>query len=776
MLGDGGKADGVVDPNVDAEAQARLEALAKAAQPLPETDGEPPASPMLALVRWYARHFSQPFSAVTVANSLPDGFETRDRAVLPRALEQVGLRSSFVLRDLREIDPIVLPCVVFAKSGDPLILTHFPQSGKLARFINPAEGDHEQEIPLRKLRKQITKDVLFVTADSDQTSRRMDPENADDKADPRHWLWGPVRENWGAFFQILAAALGINLFALAVPIFVMNVYDRVIPNLAFVTLWTLAGGVAIALALDMILKLIRTNVLETVSRRIDLKIAATLFRQVMNVKLLHRPGGAAGLANAIRDFEGVRDFFSSTSFVAMIDLAFIGIFVAVLWYIVGPIAIVPLLAVPIVIILALIAQIPIGAAVEKSQQLATKRHTVLVESLMGIETIKSLNSEPIMQREWENAVAASARITGKTRFWSNFAVSGTMLVQQAVSVFIILWGVYLVSDGQITVGGLIAANILAGRILAPLGNISQTLIRAQHAFKSLSAISGVMALPVDASTQVKSDLRITKGTVEFRNITFTYPEAPQPALSDISFAIGAGECVGMLGRVGSGKSTTGKLFAGLLEADEGLILVDGHEFGQYERAELRAGIGYLPQDPDLFSGTIRENLVLGRAKATDEELNRALYLAGMDYFIAENPLGLDQYIGEKGNRLSGGQRQAIGLARLLLRRPRILFLDEPTNAMDNGTENKVTARLGELKAEGITLILCTHRHSLAAITDRLIVLDAGKKLADGPYSEVMAALTQNAKATRSGSQVSVDGVKTTRKVTPVKPQTTSGGV
>ncbi|MEL7229202.1 MAG: type I secretion system permease/ATPase [Pseudomonadota bacterium] len=754
----------------EAAAQARLEALAQAAQPMPD-DADCHAylaSPTLSLVKWCARHFGQPFSAATVANNLPDGFDGRDRAVLPRALARVGLRSSFVIRDLREIDPIVLPCILFRKTGEPLILTGFIQGRKLAQFIDPAEGDHAQEIPSRKLRKTVTKDVLFVTAEGDQTSRRMDPENRDNTASPRHWLWGPIRENSGAFFQILAAALGINLFALAVPIFVMNVYDRVIPNLAFVTLWTLAGGVAIALALDLILKLIRTNVLETVSRRIDLKIAATLFRQAMNVKLLDRPGGAAGMANAIRDFEGVRDFFSSTSFVAMIDLAFIGIFVAVLWFIVGPIALVPLLAVPIVIILALIAQIPIGNAVEKSQQLATKRHTVLVESLLGIETVKSLNSEPIMQKEWENAVAASARITGKTRFWSNFATSGTMLVQQGVSVFIILWGVYLVSDGQITVGGLIAANILAGRVLAPLGNISQTLIRAQHAFKSLGAISSVMALPVETAPQVASDLRVTKGSLEFRHITYTYPEAPQPALTDISFTIQPGECVGLLGRVGSGKSTTGKLFAGLLEADEGLILVDGQELAQYERAELRAGIGYLPQDPDLFSGTIRENLLLGRARATDAELNRALYLAGMDYFIAENPQGLDQYIGEKGNRLSGGQRQAIGLARLLLRRPKILFLDEPTNAMDNGTEAKVTARLAELKAEGVTLILCTHRQSLAAISDRLIVLDMGKKFADGPYKDVMAALTQNSQQSKQGPKISVGNVQTKRAAKPPK--------
>ena len=695
-----------------------------------------------ATVDWLATHFARRYSRAAVARTLPDGVEEQGREALPRALSAIGLRCDFVRRDLREIPVIVLPCVLFATAKSdfgegPLLLTGVERGH--ATVVDPREPDTSHEVPLRRLRRQVERQVLYVTAREDRTAERLAPES---RARPArgHWLWRPIARNWSAWVQVLVAALAMNILALAVPIFVMNVYDRVIPNLAFVTLWTLAGGVGIALALDLVMKVVRTAVLERTARRIDLQVASRLFSHAMDLRLTARPGGSAGIASQIRDFETVRDFFSSSSFVAVIDLMFIGIFVAVLWAIVGPIAAVPLAAVPVVIVLGIVAQVPIMAGVEKAQALSAKRHTVLMETLSGIETVKAVVAEPVMQREWENAVAASARVAGRTRFWSGFASSATMLVQQGVSILIILWGVYLVAGGAITVGGLIAANILAGRVLAPLGNIAQTLVRASQAMKSYAAVNTLMKLPAESAGEARSALPVRRGAVELRQVSYTYPDAPVPALDRVDLKIEAGEAVALLGRVGSGKSTLGRLCCGMLEADEGLILVDGQEIGQYERADLRDGIGYLPQDPDLFTGTIRENLVIGRTGATDEELNRALYFAGMDHFISDNPHGLDHFVGERGNRLSGGQRQAIGLARLLLRRPRTLFLDEPTNAMDSVSEGVVTARLRELTAEGTGLILSTHRLSLAAVAPRFVVLDAGRKVLDGPQAQVLKAL------------------------------------
>ena len=582
--------------------------------------------------------------------------------------------------------------------------------------------------------------VLLVAPVTDGTESRTAPATAALARSPRHWFWGPVRENWPAWTQVIVAALGINLLALAVPIFVMNVYDRVIPNAALVTLWTLAIGVGIALALDLALRTLRAGVLEAIARRIDVKVASAIFEQALAARMTARTGGAAGMANAIRDFEQVRDFFGSASFVALIDLVFIGVFIAVLFYVVGPLAWVPLLAIPIVLLLAVVAQVPLGRSAAKAQQLATKRHVVLVESLLGIEAVKSLNAEPVMQREWDAAIAASARIGGRTRAWSGFATNGTQLVQQGVSVVLIVWGVYLVAEGRITVGALIAANILAGRALAPLAAIAQTIFRAHYAKKAMGALDGLMALPRERSDVVRSDLRVTRGAVEFRDVTCRYPGAEHPAVNGLSLEIRPGETVALLGRVGSGKTTVGKLLNGLLQPDSGNILIDGHAIAQYDPAELREGVGYLTQDCELFTGTLRENLTIGRPGASDEAVRQALHLAGMDAFVAANPAGLDLYIGEKGNRLSGGQRQGVALARLLLRRPRVLFLDEPTNAMDQQMETAFIERIHALKAEIPTLILCTHRMSLAATAERFVVLDQGRKALDGPKDDVMATL------------------------------------
>lgn len=707
----------------------------------PLTQSQNTDGPLMQTAQWLSNHYTLPFLPATIQASLPDDFEVRGSTVLPRILEAAGFTSAFVRRKIDQIDPVVLPCVLFGTKGAIYVLTELDGRKKRATVVTIAEGRHTREIMVRELRRIVEPEILLVTPNADLVATRLDPIAAAPSGARGHWLWQPVLANWNGWLQILICAVAINLLGLALPLFVMNVYDRVIPNLSFVTLWTLAAGVGIALFLDLLLKLVRTQVLELVSRRIDLQIASNLYRHALGLTLLGRPGGAAGTANQIRDFESVRDFFGSSSFVAIIDFLFIGIFLAVLYAITGPLAYVPMIAVPIVIVLALIAQVPISASVERAQQIATKRHVVLVESLMGHETIKSLNAEPVMQREWENAVAASARINGKTRLWSNVAISGTMLVQQAVSVVIIVWGVLLVAEGQVSIGALIAANILAGRAIGPLANISQTLIRANQALKSMGAINALKSLPTETDGHAKNTMVVRDGALELRNITFSYPDAQVAALDGINLSIAKGECVAVLGRVGSGKSTLGRLITGLIEPDSGLILIDGNEAAQFSKTQMREGIGYLPQDPELFTGSIRENLVLGRPRATEDEIRQALYLSGLDYFIQENPEGLNQFVGEKGSRLSGGQRQSIGLARLLLRQPKMMFLDEPTNAMDASTENIVIERLQELSRSGVGLILSTHRQSLAAIAERYVIIERGKKVLDGPKETVLKALS-----------------------------------
>lgn len=704
-------------------------------------------SHVLSVVEWMARYHGQPFVAAGVVGRLPDGFSQAGVDGYVRALDVVGLRARGIRRKISRLDLGSLPVVLIAKSGAPLILVGLDDKGRAATVVDAMSGESE-DLSVRALNRRVSRDVILVTTKTAEVASRLSPDAL--KIVPRkgHWLWSELGRHKAAWFQVLIAALGVNLAGLALPIFVMNVFDRVIPNLAFVTLITLAIGVALALGLDMLLRLLRSAIIQRVSRRADLSLASHLFRLAMAQRMLARKGGATGAITNLRDFESVRDFFTSSTLVSLIDLAFIGIFLTVLTMIVGPLAWIPIAAIPVMLVIAVMAQIPIARAARQAQQMTVKRNQVLIETMTGLETVKSVGAEPILQREWENAVAASSRVTAKTRNWSNFTGSATVLVQQSVSAGIICLGVFLVAEGTVSIGALIAANILAGRTLAPLAGIAQTIFRANFALWSMRSISQFVETEIEQRSALRSDLMVHDGRIEMRGVSFVYPDLKIPAIRDFSAIFEKGQTTALLGRIGSGKSTLGKLLNGTYQHQEGSILIDGHEIGQFEPAELRSGIGYLPQDPVLFTGTIRENITLGVPAASDDDIMQALYLAGIDAFVASLEDGLDYYIGEKGERLSGGQRQALSLARLLIRKPKFLFLDEPTNAMDHQSEALAIERLKLLQDQGVGMVLCTHRMSLAAIADRYLVVEAGRKALDGPKDVVLRQLS---KGVESGS-------------------------
>ncbi|SLN74907.1 Toxin RTX-I translocation ATP-binding protein [Roseovarius gaetbuli] len=710
------------------------------AERLETPSGSRPGSekePALATAAWLASFHGCPWTDNAATARLPANYESSDKPNLVRLLAAAGLKARLVLRKPKEIDPAVLPAVVFSRSGKPIILVEFLDGQTKARILEPGNEASESEIKLSDLKRRITNEVMLVTVDDEGAERRLSADRSNDRG---HWFWRPMRENWGEWGQVFFAALCINLLGLSLPIFVMNVYDKVVPNLAFVTLWTLALGVSIALILDWALRTVRAGIVERVGRRLDNRISAGLFQHAMALRPEDFSVGSIGVASHIRDFETVREFFGSASLLSLIDLVFIGLFFVVLYFIVGPLAYVPMIAVPVMLVLALAAQVPLGRATRDTQSLSRRKNTVLIETLSGLDTVKSLNAEPEMQREWNRSSAIAARIGGRGRFWSNFTANGTMAIQQFVSVGIVVWGVFLIAEGSITVGALIAANILASRALAPLGNIAQTIFRAQFAWSALKSLSTFMALQPERDQKIHSNFRVSKGAVQLSDVTYTYPNKEVPAVRDFSLTIKPGETIALLGRVGSGKSTLGKLLSGLLVPQRGTILIDGHSLGQYDPSELRSGVGYLPQDTELFTGTLRENLLIGCRSAPPDEIDRALHLAGADEFISTLPKGLDQFIGERGSHLSGGQRQGLALARLLLRRPKIVFLDEPTNAMDRDMETLVAQRLRELPDNETSLILCTHRPALANLAHRMIVMDSGRKVLDGPRDDVMSKL------------------------------------
>ena len=630
----------------------------------------------------------------------------------------------------------MLPAIVLLKSGDACVLLKRHGSRSVS-VVFPAISDKSRKVRIADLEKEASGNVLFVT----QTDAAVDAPAGSGRQlrHKGHWFWSSVWPLWPSWLQIVLAAMLINTLALAFPLFVMNVYDRVIPNLSISTLWALAAGVGIALLFDFVLKQLRAVVLDQTGRRVDMRVAALLYEHALAVSMKERAESSGGLANKIREFEAVRDFFTSSSIIAITDLVFIGIFIAVLWFIVGPIAFVPMIAVPLVLILTLLLQMPLSDAVRRSQMHAGRRHEILVDGLVGIETIKAVGGESHMQRQWEEAVAATARANSGTKLWSSLAIYLTGTIQQFVGIIVIIWGVFLVAEGAITVGGLIAASILSGRVLAPLGNIVMTLARAQQARTAMRDLTAFMALSRDGRDEVATGQIVEHGAVEFQKVSFSYPGASLPALTDVSFKVAAGERVGIIGKIGSGKSSIGKLLAGMYEPGAGTILIDEADVRRYEIADLRRGVGFVSQESELFAGTVRQNIVLGKPDATEAEVMEAARVSGVEAFAATHPLGLNIPTGERGRGLSGGQRQAVALARMLLRRPKILFLDEPSSAMDTATEAKLIRDL-HAATRGQTLIVCSHRVSFLSLVDRLILIDGGRIVAQGPRDDMLRAL------------------------------------
>ncbi|MGH6917726.1 MAG: type I secretion system permease/ATPase, partial [Geminicoccaceae bacterium] len=455
-----------------------------------------------------------------------------------------------------------------------------------------------------------------------------------------------------------------------------------------------------------------------------------------------RPPSAGAFANNLREFESLRDFLASATLVTLVDLPFVLLFIAVVWLIGGPVALVPALAVPLVIGAGLVLQLPLNRVVRRSFQDAAQKHGVLVESISGLETIKSIGAEGRTQRHWERYVGVTAGSAMRARLLASLGVNFSALAQNLVTVGVVIFGVYRIADGEMTVGALVACTIITSRAMAPLAQVAGILTRYHQARAAFDALDQVMALPNERPADARFLHRpVVRGAVAFQNVTFRYPGEKQAALEQLSFAIGPGERVGLIGRIGSGKTTVEKLVLGLYEPDQGAVLLDGTDLRQIDPADLRRHVGCVLQDVFLFRGTIRDNIALGAPFADDRAVLRAAEIAGVENFVARHPQGFDLDVGERGERLSGGQRQAVAVARALLLDPPILVLDEPTSAMDNDAENRLKQRLGEI-LPGKTLLLVTHRASLLSLVERLIVLDGGRLLADGPKDEVLEALAE----------------------------------
>jgi len=668
---------------------------------------------------------------------------------LDEAAASVGMETHVTRMALRSIPRITLPVIIFDASGQAMVLKSVDMKRGRAELVVASAGGAARRIPMKELEAQHAGIVAFVTPLPADAQAPSGPRRS-----RRHWFWSTFRTFWPDYSQVVAAALLINLVGIAAPLFIKNVYDRVIPNLAIPTLWALSAGVMLAVAIELILRTVRSNLVDDTGRRVDLAVAGRLFDQLLSMRLAARPASAGVVASQLREFDNVRDVLTSATLIAITDFVFISVFLAVMWIFVGPLTFVPAIAVVVILVFSVLMQFPLARAVRASQADSARRHGVLVEAASSVETVKSVGAESVLRRIWDQSVVTTSHSTTRARFWANLSANMVAFVGQLVSIGTVVWGVFLVLDATITVGALIAASILSGRILAPLSSIAQTLARVHQARSAFATLDTLMAAPTE-HVQRGESRPARSGDITFHKVSFAYPGAGLPALSEVSFKIARGERVGLIGRIGSGKSTIGRLIAGMYQPDAGEILIDGIDIRQFAGPDLRTVVGLCLQEPELFSGTLRDNLVIGRPDADPALIERVARLSGVEAFAARHPQGLAMPIAERGRSLSGGQRQAIAVARTLIRDPKILFLDEPTSAADTSTERALVANLKAALAPDTTLIVSTHRDGLLDLVDRLMVFDAGKLMLDGPKAEVFQQLRGVAQGTQPGPPVRV---------------------
>jgi ATP-binding cassette subfamily C protein LapB len=693
--------------------------------------------PVLDCLAFLARQADRPSSPVFLRAGLALSVDGRlpFHQVEP-ALDQAGMRADPVTRRLKGWPPSKCPAILELEDDRAAVLLEVRDRD--GRIYAPGLAEPIW-VKLAEIEPAYTGRAVVV--EMDPTRERLN-ERPWDEAKRRHWFWSEIWKVRREFWPVLLAALIVNMLAFAMPLFTMNVYDRVIPNKAVATLWVLALGVLIALTFDFTLRIARARLIDEVARKLDAKLSQKLFEKVMNLPMADRQGSTGALARRVSDYELVRDFFASTTVVLAVDLTFMFLFLAFITFVGGWLVLVPLAGIALMLIAGLSLQRQMGKVALDAQADSSLQHSVLVESISGAETLKAARAEGQMLGRWRRYAAMSAATSEKMRKLSAVAVNLASISQQTISIGLLIGGFYRFQEGEMTMGAIIAIIMISGRSLQPVGQLAFLVTRGKQAFATLTSLQRMMEAEDERHSAMRSIVpEIRAGHIESRDVSFRYPNASRDSLSGVNLKINPGERIGVIGRVASGKSTLGRVLCGLYPPTGGEMLVDGLDSRQYHPHQLREAFRFVSQDADVFSGTVRDNLMLGAAQADDSQLIDAVVRSGADIFLSRDAAGFDLPVGERGSRLSGGQRSLLVLARALVSPSKLLFLDEPTGSMDTQTELYFVEHLKTALAPDQALVVATHRHNMLSILTRLIVIDGGKIIADGPRDQILGQLT-----------------------------------
>jgi ATP-binding cassette subfamily C protein LapB len=701
-------------------------------------------------IAWLTRHHGRERSAESLLASLRvQGRLAPDQAL--RALAEAGYSAGLVQRAIAEINEMLLPAVLLLKEGDACILVARHGAGSSYDIVMPGREHHACQASEAELAAEYTGIALVATPRPQATTGTTEAD-ARLLADPaQHWLWGTVRRFVPYYRSALLAALLSNMLMLVTGLVTSVIFDKVIPHQAFVTLWALAIGGALALVFDLSARQLRAHLIDLAGRKADLLVGSILFRQTLGLRMEQRPQSAGAYAHHLAQVEQVREFFASATLTAISDLPFIVVFVAMVFVVGGPLGWVLVTAIPLLLLGAALLQGGLRRATMAQMHQTADLHGVLVEAVDGIEDLKAAGAQGRFLRQYEDATAMQASSQLQMRRLQALTMNVAAVVQQAVTLVMLVWGVYLIHAQVITGGALIGAVMFAGRALAPLSSVVQLATRYQGARAAMRALDHVMQQPTERETgKVYVPRRELTGQLALVEASFAYP-APAIAgaaapgqgplvLQRATLRFQPGERVAILGRIGSGKSTVLRLLAGLYQPVQGQVEADGIDLRQIDPADYRAKVGFVAQDPRLFSGTLRDNVLLDRPAADAARLAEVATLTGLDRLVASHPQGWELPVGEGGSLLSGGQRQLVALARCLVTRPRILLMDEPTSSMDAQSEMAFLRQLRQA-AQDCTLVVVTHRPAVLELVSRIVVVDAGRVVMDGPKEQVLAALS-----------------------------------